>query len=328
MERATSNKITYLSYLMALSVVMIHTYNVEVYGLTGAFAGFEQFVASFARFAVPTFFAISGYLFFRGYDPKDTLKKWYRRIFTLLIPYLIWNVIGYFYKTIPFYIPSLAAHINHTFPFSLKEFLKTLIMGCDVNWYLYCLILFVIFSPFLYFFLKNRYVGVLILMVGFLLGTFYRNYFLYGTFYFYGAYWAMQGQPIVEKRYRLPLRIVASCSLVVIAVVFTIFSSLPFPVYALLLLLGIVFTWIAGDFFAISGRVPACLTISFFLYVSHQYLLEILEKIFYLLLGKTFYGAVIDYFFAPILTVAILTALAMLLRRWKLIWLALAGGRG
>lgn len=329
MEQTTSNKIKYLSYLMALFVVLIHTYNVDVYELTGAFAVFEYFVTSLARFAVPTFFAISGYLFFRGYELKDTLGKWRRRIFTLLIPFLIWNVIGYFYHILPSYIPALAVHINHTMPFSLKEFFETLIMGYGANWYLRCLILFVLLSPLLYFLIKNRYVGILILTACFVLGVFYNNYFLYGTYYFYGAYWAMQGQSIIEKRYRLPLKIVAAGSLVAISAIFTIFSSsLPFFIYAFLLLLGISLVWIASDFFAISGKVPAYLNISFFLYVAHQYLLEILEKGVYLLLGKTFYGAVIDYFVAPILTVAILTAVAMLLRRCKPLWRALAGGRG
>ena len=329
MEQGTSNKIKYLSYLMAFFVVMIHTYNVGVYELTGAFAGFERFVSSLAAFAVPTFFAISGYLFFRGYEPKDTLAKWKRRVFSLLIPYLVWNLIGYFYLVIPSYIPALAAHINHPMTFSWKSFFTTLLMGYSVNWFLRCLILFVLLSPLFYFLLKNRYVGVLTLAALFVLGVLFSKYFLYGAFYFCGAYLAMQGGALVEKRYPLPQKLIAIGLLTAIAA-FCAFSGfhIPSAISAILLLIGIALVWIAGDFLAISGKVPACLNISFFLYVAHEYLLEALEKGFYILLGKTFYGAVIDYFVAPLITVTLLTAISFLLRRSKVLWLLLAGSRG
>lgn len=46
--------------------------------------------------AVPLFFIISGFLFFYGLDSFDLIRFWgklQKRIITLLIPYLIWNVI-------------------------------------------------------------------------------------------------------------------------------------------------------------------------------------------------------------------------------------------
>lgn len=47
-----------------------------------------------AHIAVPTFFVISGYLFFQGFgiwDWRLYRSKINKRIYTLLIPYLVWN---------------------------------------------------------------------------------------------------------------------------------------------------------------------------------------------------------------------------------------------
>ena len=39
MEARVSHKIQYISFAMALSVIFIHTYNLEVYGLTAETGG-------------------------------------------------------------------------------------------------------------------------------------------------------------------------------------------------------------------------------------------------------------------------------------------------
>ena len=70
-------KITYLQFALSLLVVLIHTYNVDVYGIDKtAFACFEQEISCISRIAVPTFFAISGFLFFKNYELSQTLNKW------------------------------------------------------------------------------------------------------------------------------------------------------------------------------------------------------------------------------------------------------------
>lgn len=328
MEQNTSNKIKYLSYIMAIFIVMIHVYNVDTYGLTGAFASFEHFISTLASFAVPTFFAISGYLFFRNYEPKDTLKKWRRRVFGLVIPYLAWNLIGYCYQVLPSYIPALSKYINYPVTFSIKSFFLTLLLGYGVNWFLRCLILFAILSPLFYFLLKNRYIGILVLIASFVLGI-KTNYFFYAMFYFYGAYWAMHGKEFVERRYSLASKLVSICLLVGFSIVIALAAfRIPKLMKNAVWLLGLNLVWIAGDILALSKEVPACLGISFFLYVAHDYVLEVLEKGIYILFGKTIYGAAIDYFAAPIIAVALLTAISFLLRRSKFLWRVLAGSRG
>lgn len=49
--------------------------------------------------AVATFFIIAGFLFFQGYTPQQGLRfflrKWHKRLRTLLLPYLLWNLLKF-----------------------------------------------------------------------------------------------------------------------------------------------------------------------------------------------------------------------------------------
>lgn len=57
------------------------------------------------RFSVPMFFLISGFLFFRSrtLTNKQYVTKLHNRLYTLLIPYLLWNLIAFPYFVIKHY---------------------------------------------------------------------------------------------------------------------------------------------------------------------------------------------------------------------------------
>ena len=138
----------------------------------------------------------------------------------------------------------------------------------------------------------------------------------------------MHGQELIERRYRQVSKLVSSGLLIGCSLLLVFPIAVPTIVKNAILLLGINLVWVAGDFLALSKEVPACLSISFFIYVAHDYLLEILEKLTYILFEKTLYGALIDYFAAPLIAVTLLTAISFLLRRSKFLWRVLAGSRG
>lgn len=59
----------------------------------------EYISHNFGRIAVPIFFLISGFLFFRRAPERFSwtffTEQWRKRIWTLLIPYLLWNILKY-----------------------------------------------------------------------------------------------------------------------------------------------------------------------------------------------------------------------------------------
>lgn len=89
-----------LRFPLALLVVFIHTYNTAWRGVDSQVIHSLGNILSLTlpTFAVPLFFAISGYLFFLNQSVcswKGYGEKLHRRFYTLLIPYVCWNVIAF-----------------------------------------------------------------------------------------------------------------------------------------------------------------------------------------------------------------------------------------
>ncbi len=117
---------------------------------------------------IPCFLMISGYLFFRNFTIDMLKGKWERRIKTLLIPYLIWNLLYYFGYLIMSSVPMLAKFTTKTgLTFSFTGMIKAMIFYTynPVFWFMFQLILLVILAPVIYLFLKNKWVGAVTLVV-------------------------------------------------------------------------------------------------------------------------------------------------------------------
>lgn len=91
-----TKKIKVLSSVLILLVLYIHSFYNEAIGTK--YASFVQVFlgnGGVSNVAVPMFFAISGVLFFNGVTSiKDCFPKIKKRIKSLLIPYVIWNIIS------------------------------------------------------------------------------------------------------------------------------------------------------------------------------------------------------------------------------------------
>ncbi len=158
-EMQYRNKITYMSLILAVIVVVRHTINIEVYGLQGGFFGFiESLIRSFSEVAVPAFFVLSGYLFFVNFQYNKLLAKWKSRFFSVVLPYLIWNILAYMYYQLIALVPFVRNSLNQNIEdFSIKMLLLNAIWGYhNITWFLRYLILFIIVTPLIYFLLKYK----------------------------------------------------------------------------------------------------------------------------------------------------------------------------
>lgn len=112
-----SREINILKATLPILVVLIHcNYLQNAYGNAQSIDGFVIFLRilsdSVLSLAVPTFFFISGFLFFSNGPVlrfKDYLEKMRRRARTLLIPYLIWNLLGFLLLCVKM-LPPLHQH--------------------------------------------------------------------------------------------------------------------------------------------------------------------------------------------------------------------------
>jgi len=186
------------------------------------------------RIAVPTFFMISGYLFFynfRNFTWKGYKNKMRSRIKTLIIPYIAWNILT-FGIVILMQIrqvllcrnswQSVLAYIQEN---SLNIFLNCKVFDNTENllgwaiyntgpidlplWFLRDLIVVSILTPLIYWFVKKTKVwGVLVLLAAYLtrIWVLTPGFSIRACFFFtLGAYFAINGKNLIKfaRRYSI-----------------------------------------------------------------------------------------------------------------------------
>lgn len=220
-EQKFWKNVEWFHFLFSIFVIWIHADNISSFTeagaqVTGPFV-LEGFIIKYlANLGVAGFYLCSGYLFYRGFTMEKLPGKWKSRVQTLVLPYILWNLIYYILHYTVLQIPKLAGMFaDRPISLSLQSVLDAVIWYRynPVFWYLQFLIIFVFLCPVIYMLLKNRYVGGAVL-VGVLLlqsGIFYQvqhqmagallNWFVvYGT----GAWLGLHGRNLVEKACGMP----------------------------------------------------------------------------------------------------------------------------
>lgn len=195
-----SRKITVFSFILTIFVIWIHAVNaglcslqlndiasfneaadIDVQllssGIAAAAGGFgiklcfciqKILGTGLGQIAVPGFFAMSGYLFFKDSDRIVDLayfvKKWKKRISSLLIPFLLWNTIYYIIYVI---IGKAGTDANSLFNgVALNKY-------NPVFWYLRELLVLTVLTPIIYILLKNKNAALSVLCLSFISAVFY-----------------------------------------------------------------------------------------------------------------------------------------------------------
>lgn len=116
MNESESNAISNMRFILSAFIVSMHAavylsisdysslsiHDVNAENIIG-WSMYTVFNCLLFQIAVPSFFFLSGYLFFKNIESLDVIvftKKIKRRIRTLLIPYLLWNIVFFFLRII------------------------------------------------------------------------------------------------------------------------------------------------------------------------------------------------------------------------------------
>lgn len=345
LSEKTSRKINILSFILFIGVMSIHTYNLDKYeinqNLNPVIAAVETFLNNFAnRTCVYFFFMISGFLFFKKFDISLLGYKYKSRGISLVIPYLLWNIIYYLYYVITTRIPLIASLMsnNEKMKIGIASCIRYIWTGYYTLWFLRELIWLTICAPLWYVLLKRRkyYWSEWMLVFLILAGQGVANIpgIKLNIYYILGAYWGMNYKIIVSKwGGTRPLALFRGWRYSAIA------TMLFLPIY---IILGgtyagelwyncilFLMIWIAMELFPYKNDILWWVKCTFFYYCSHDMILEAVEKIILVLGGKSVMMAWIDYLLAPMITLLILIIAAWILQKWfPLIWKLLSGGRG
>ena len=200
-----SKQVTFYSFFLSVLVVLLHSVNLaaddnalaELVRLGGASlpACIQNFFSNtLGQAAVPGFFLLSAYLFYRTLQSFSGIPgKWRRRAGSLLIPFFLWNFLYY----ILYVLGGRAAVDLPTFAAGVLQYRFN-----PVFWYLWQLILLTVLAPAIWLLTSRLWIGAVSLVLVLLLIYFQADLPLINEdalfYYLLGVCWARHGKKYFE----------------------------------------------------------------------------------------------------------------------------------
>lgn len=326
-----NDKIKVLSFLCTVMVLFRHSRNLVAFWGTehvnNLTAYIENFVSVLTEVAVPTFFIISGYFFFK-YDYYENnnyilmIKKKYK---TLVIPFVFWNIMGAL---------ALLSYDPESIEINIQSAFYNLLLSKwnGPLWYVRDLILIMFLVPFYAWIYKvNNIIIYLVLFTILYIRWWPIDISLLsseGLFFFFVGSLIRKNKSILE--YRLPF-----IFFLLLLSIWLFYSLNLFPFYdknthRINTIIGIIVFWRLVDY--IKGRCLVLLynisAYSFFIYVMHTYLIKMIKRIIAYFCYENNAIALLTYIFVPVITIIIVFFIA---KFWKKYfyqsYLIVSGGR-
>lgn len=344
------DKLSGFSAVLAILVVLLHAENLHAYTMPeGVFSSFVQgfewfFSENICKIAVPAFFMISGVLFYRDFDITLYPKKLKSRVFSLIIPFFVWNLFRY----LLFYILGVTGFAKSVMGARPLEFNLESIIASVVFyksnlgfWFIYQLILYTILSPVIRMLVKNKWVGLtaIVCLIGvysadifgeFLMVTMNKRFILLDSFIYYlvGAYVGTHAFDIVNKK-SSTIKYLSFLGIVLGQALHYIYlHTCILWIYVLWLGISAVSLWFAYDYIKPKPRPTALSSITFFIYAAHGTILEFLHLLGAYTLPDSPLTALVTYILYPVIALSILVSLAKVFKKYTpRLWKVLNGGR-
>ncbi len=323
-------------YLLSILVFFVHIssfFNYTYIGELSAFSeGFRNYISNcITGFAVPLYFIISGALFFRDYKTENYLPKLKKRVRTLLLPYLIWNTLWLIFDLICSYTPiSNYFTGRQVISLDLGTILNAIFhYGRNLPfWFVFALMFFILLSPLFDLLLRNKYVGIAVIVgiwglslfgIGLPTPFFFKQNSI--VFYLIGA--------LIGKHCFAPFTRPRTKRTQAISLPIVILSTIPlffFPKYRttpleialddILNLIGAFGFWFAADLFVHKLCRFYCIKTSFAVFALHVNVSAIVTKILFLLLPKRGIFAIPNFVLTVIITLTLIALFQWLMSRY------------
>lgn len=287
-----SQTIANLRFPLMLGVVLIHNVIIEPELASNQGLNVVAFIIELVSHqitspCVPLFFFISGYLFFLKFGDKfgtgDYGTQLKKRVHSLLIPYIFWNlvVLGYFALLHKLFPSLINPEFNNVYQYTAVEWIRSFwdFPGgqpiCYQFWFLRDLMLAVIISPIIFVAMKyGRWYLLALLAALYICNSTLFPHQMMLTFFSLGAGFAIHRYDFVA--------IASKCLIpsVIVFMILTIVASLNLEWRGgegLTVITGaIVFLWIASRFRLINGVFAES---GFFIYAFHGFPILIMSRL-------------------------------------------------
>lgn len=289
----------FISFLLSIFVFFIHSYFAQDYRSDSFISILNHktsffFSRSITQFAVPMFFMLSGITFFKEYDNKKYFRKIKSRIFTLVIPYLLWNTLWLIWEIFCSYsFVSMFSEGNDQFSLTLVNILKAIFFHkCyPPFWFVFDIIIFSFAAPLIFLLVRKKYIGIMcaaclsvISLEGIHLpiGLFY--YPMSIVFYMIGAIVGYHYFDLISKKSSVPVRI---ASIILLSVYILAKNVVPrqlhitnYVIETVLYTLAAFALWNIVDIFIEKIKPRAIYQRSFAIYAMHLNVEIVIIKIF------------------------------------------------
>lgn len=345
-------KLSSYSAILALLVILIHTDNTYIYAslsdgsLISRITSAIEWVISkdIASIAVPSFFMISGVLFYRDFTIDKYPQKLKSRIKSLIIPFLLWNL----FRFLLFYVLGKLGIIERylgapRLVFSLENLIKG-VFFYKYNlgfWFMYQLILLTLVSPVIRLLVKNKWAGLVVILslvalfstdaLGSFLNVTLKKRFLLldcTIFYIIGAYIGTHFFDFVNKKNKFT-KMLAPVGIVAGQALYILFLRTGFLLfYILFLIISSIAFWYLYDCLGVKPMHKAISSITFFIYALHGTVLEFLQAAAGHIFADSAVAALITYITFPAITLAILVFISIALKKYTpKFWSIICGAR-
>lgn len=353
-----SKTIMFLRFPLIVAVVLIHTKlnNIAIGGHSmikeGMFPIYDMFYfvisKEFAAVAVPIFFFISGFLFFYNCDMTTDIyiRKLRKRVRTLFVPYVIWNIIVLLLMfCTQLFLSSMTSGNNKlVVDYNWIDYLNIFwahnggMPICYQFWFIRDLMVTILFVPLLYFIIKHLgTVGLSLMGIFWIfnLGVKVPGFNISAFFFFsYGAWFSINKRNFVTdfNRWRIPVTFIYLIMVGVYACLWCNKIYVPSFLMNIEILIGLVFviTWIALGIRKQKFHISALLVGgSFFIYAYHGMFIPLFMKFWVKFLQPVNEFILISgYFIIPVLIIIIgLVLYSQLQKRLPLLTAIITGGR-
>lgn len=357
-----SQALDLLRFPLAVVVLTIHTFSSEGLELRGQeltfadhslFMEINRWIDAFLRGqSVPIYYFISGFVFFLGVEmTKETyLRKFKNRVKSLVIPYVIWNVLALVLLVAITFNPLFSRYTSGLgFTFSWRDLLSCFWV-CDmlpsegmfpVNaplWFVRDLIVIVLCTPLLHVLIKRlgRYFICLLGLFWFVVPHLHLNLlgFEHALFFFcWGAYMSINRKDMLQVFGRY---FKVSVFLYLLLGVLHMVAAHDWPeaqgvIKQLNVLAGLVFAYNVAAWLLKRGICkvnPFLASASFFVYVAHGLVVgRLLKLLFITFAPATDWSLLLVYTSVVVLTVFLLLGTFYVMRRYTPRLLKVVAGR-
>lgn len=342
-DRPFSSKITTFSLFLAVSIVCYHlnpAFDFQTITNDGKWTEvisnyLNELLTSFGNLSLSFFFLSSSFLLYRNYTWHTFFEKLKRRVPSLFVPLVLWNILCLIYKM--------------RFHDGFWETWSNILLSnyCGPLWFVVQLLAMFLLSPIFWWIFKNKWVGMVVLSFSFFMPQLVDSYIVrmlsldesqlsvfsrtiqYLPLYFTGAYLALHGDlSVQQERYRTKTMVVLS-SLLLVATLLP-FENLflqfihPFQIFAL---------WVIVPKKAFKLKLPWTHQISFFMYASHSIVIGITMRMLHKFvlnesIPVSIHTVLISRLFFTLLSIGIIYLIAWMLIRWlPKTYAILTGGR-